>query len=109
LIEWHQEVNNAPNVEHPNSETNHQSPNLRKKSSRIANHCGGIKYRDRKSAERRQSRGKHGTDILATTPDLSGDDEVGFAIQVKDYQGVISESPIKQIMSSRRKSEEIEK
>ncbi len=44
---------------------------------------------------------KHGTDILATIPDLLGDGELGVAIQVKDYQGAISEDPIKQVQKAK--------
>jgi hypothetical protein len=44
---------------------------------------------------------KHGTDILATTPDLFGGGELGIAIQVKDYQGVIGEHPIKQAQKAK--------
>ena len=44
---------------------------------------------------------KHGTDILATTPDLFGDGELGVAIQVKDYQGAISEHPINQALKAK--------
>jgi hypothetical protein len=43
---------------------------------------------------------KHGTDILATTPDLFGHGELGIAIQVKDYQGIIGEHPIKQVQKA---------
>jgi hypothetical protein len=43
---------------------------------------------------------KHGTDILATTPDLFGDGELGIAIQVKDYEGIVSGHPIKQVQKA---------
>jgi hypothetical protein len=44
---------------------------------------------------------KHGTDILATIPDPFGDGELGVAIQVKDYQGAISEHPIEQVLKAK--------
>jgi hypothetical protein len=44
---------------------------------------------------------KHGTDILAVIPDIFGGDRFGMAIQVKDYQGFISDVAIKQIQKAK--------
>lgn len=40
---------------------------------------------------------EHGTDILATIPDVFGDGNYGVAIQVKDYKGVVGPGPLDQI------------
>lgn len=44
---------------------------------------------------------KHGTDILAVIPDIFGSHRLGVAIQVKDYQGFISNAPIDQIQKAK--------
>ncbi|MEO6786261.1 MAG: hypothetical protein ABI318_09030 [Chthoniobacteraceae bacterium] len=43
---------------------------------------------------------QHGTDILATIPDVFGQGLYGIAIQIKDYQGIVGESPINQILKA---------
>ncbi len=44
----------------------------------------------------------HGTDILATIPNLFGDGKYGVAIQVKDYKGIVTnDSPINQISKAK--------
>jgi hypothetical protein len=43
----------------------------------------------------------HGTDVLATIPDIFGNGEVGIAIQVKDYEGFINDDPINQILKAK--------
>jgi len=44
---------------------------------------------------------KHGTDILVTIPDVFRDGHYGIAIQVKDYEGVVSDDPIHQILKAK--------
>lgn len=45
---------------------------------------------------------QHGTDILVKIPDLFGDGYYGVAIQVKDYQGWVSDRPIEQILKAEK-------
>lgn len=44
---------------------------------------------------------KHGTDILATIPDVFGEGKYGIAIQVKDYDHIVGNGPIEQILKAK--------
>jgi hypothetical protein len=44
---------------------------------------------------------KHGTDILATIPNLFRDGQYGIAIQVKDYEGFVNDDPIHAILKAK--------